>query len=76
MRSESHKGKNVKENWLVSIYYNNPRFFSFVVVGSEIGTGFLFILGKVPVLWEYKIFVAFVAFLNVVLTFKMFVNLH
>ena len=76
MGSKSHKGKNAKENWLVSIYYNNATVFAIVVPAAELGSGLTFVLGKVPVLWEYKAFLAFVAVLNAILAFKMFVNVH
>ena len=35
-KSESHKGKNDKENWLVGLYYNNKKIFMAACVGAEI----------------------------------------
>ena len=40
-----HKGKNKKENWLVSWYYNNATVFSIVVPGAEMGTVGLYVIG-------------------------------
>lgn len=47
MKSESHKGLNTDENFLIKFYYTNKIFFSTLVVGSETCTVFLFLLGKV-----------------------------
>lgn len=47
MKSESHKGKNKDENFLINFYYNNKLFFSTMVVGSETCTVFLYLYGKV-----------------------------
>lgn len=47
MKSESHKGLNKDEIFLIRYYYTNKIFFSTLVIGSESCTVFLFILGKV-----------------------------
>ena len=44
MSKVHHKGKNKKENWLVSIYYNNPVVFQIVVPGAEAGTVCLYVM--------------------------------
>ena len=46
MSKSHHKGKNRKENWLVSIYYNNPLVFKIVVPGAELGTGCLYVMAQ------------------------------
>lgn len=82
-----HKGKNSKENWLVSLYYNNSMVFKIVVLGAEVGTVCLYILSKeepkgVPPIHPLShikhdpIFKATTAVLTVILAFKMFVNVY
>jgi len=46
VKSESHKGKNKKENWLVGLYYNNYTVFMITCVGAEIGAVMLFLNAK------------------------------
>ena len=42
-KSESHKGKNKKENWLVGLYYNNHKVFMAACIGAEVASISLFI---------------------------------
>ena len=51
-KSESHKGKNTDENFLIRIYYTNKLFFSTMVVGGEAATVALYLFNKVPILAE------------------------
>ena len=69
-----HKGKNNKENWLVSIYYNNSAVFQIVVGGSEISTACLYLLAKSPEYGPNPLFQGLTAFLTLIMAFKMFVN--
>ena len=46
MKSESHKGKNSEENFIVHFYYNNKAFFITIVVCSEICSVFLIIMKR------------------------------
>mmetsp|Transcript_23018 Transcript_23018/g.30603 ORF Transcript_23018/g.30603 Transcript_23018/m.30603 type:complete len:143 (+) Transcript_23018:272-700(+) len=71
-----HKGKNQKENWLVSLYYNNPMVFQIVVPGAELGTAGLYVLAQSDTLAANAAFVAVTALLTAILVFKMFVNVH
>ena len=75
--SESHKGKNKKEGWLVGLYYNDKKVFMGTCVGAEIGSILCFIdqhtketLGK-NLWWNCLVY-----FWTLVLAFKMFVNCH
>ena len=45
-KSDGHKGKNKKENWLVGLYYNNKNVFEFTVLGAEIGAILLYVNAK------------------------------
>lgn len=46
VKSESHKGKNKKENWLVGLYYNNLTVFKITCIGAEVGAVMLFLNAK------------------------------
>ena len=74
--SSTHKGGNAKENWMVSIYYNNGTVFSTVCVGAEVATCFLFWLGKQPSLYDNMPFCILTGILTSIMAFKMFVNVH
>ena len=76
LKSESHKGKNAKENWLVSLYYNNTTLFQIVVGGAELGTGLLFVFGVYPWMWDILPLAVLEVVLLVILTFKMYVNVY
>jgi len=69
-----HKGKNSKENWLVSLYYNNSAVFQIVVGGAEISTACLYLCGKSPEHVPGPLFLVLTAFLTLIMAFKMFVN--
>ena len=75
-RSESHKGKNKKENWLVGLYYNNYRIFMFTCIGAEVAAIALYINVKQEWLQSNPLWILIVAFWTLVLSFKMFVNIH
>mmetsp|Transcript_45186 Transcript_45186/g.32993 ORF Transcript_45186/g.32993 Transcript_45186/m.32993 type:complete len:142 (-) Transcript_45186:41-466(-) len=74
MKSESHKGKNKDENFLIYIYYNNKLFFSTMVVGAEACTVFLYLLKKVPIFADNVLFLAVTAVLSLILATKMTIN--
>ena len=74
MKSDSHKGKNKKENFLVDFYYNNYTFFITLVTCSEVCSVFLVIMRKSEVFGNSTIAQAISAFLCLNLTTKMIIN--
>lgn len=48
MKSDSHKGKNEKEHWVVLYYYNNKKFFVMLIVGSEVAAVMLVFFKRSP----------------------------
>ena len=74
MRESSHKGKNKKENWLVSLYYNNDTVFKITVPGAECCSVVLFVQAHMVSLQSNTAWIALVALLTAILTFKMIVN--
>ena len=74
MKSDSHKGKNEKENFLVKFYYSNGLFFGICVVCSEIASVFLIILNKSSYIYSFKIAHVANVILVAILTTKMTIN--
>ena len=75
MKSESHKGKNKKENWLVQLYYDNYPFFCWQVVGAEGATITLFWAAKSDFIWNNLFMTYMLYFLVFTLCTKMVINL-
>ena len=76
LKSESHKGKNDKENFIVSYYYNNKIFFSMLVVLSEVCSVFLVLMKRWEALRGYSAAWVIAAFLIMNLSTKMFINVY
>mmetsp|Transcript_18328 Transcript_18328/g.17450 ORF Transcript_18328/g.17450 Transcript_18328/m.17450 type:complete len:123 (+) Transcript_18328:226-594(+) len=74
LKSESHKGKNTDENFLIYFYYNNKLFFSTMVIGAEACTVFLYLLNKMPALQENIPYLLLTAVLCMILSTKMLIN--
>lgn len=74
MKSESHKGLNKDENFLIKFYYTNKLFFSTLVIGSEACTVFLFVLGKVKYFQTNIPYLIFTGILACLMTIKMIIN--
>ena len=74
MKSESHKGKNTKENFLVHYYYNNNQFFMMIVVCSEVCSVFLVIMQRSKPFQESNVAYVTAAFLCLNLSTKMIIN--
>ena len=74
MKSESHKGKNTDENFLIDMYYNNFYFFATNVIGAEVCTVMLFLLAKVQFLRENIIILAIQTVFCGILACKMTIN--
>lgn len=70
----SHKGKNKKENALVSFYYNNPLFFQFICLAAEFSCICMFLMIYEPSWKENLPFMVVSVILISALTFKMIVN--
>ena len=75
MKSESHKGKNVKENFIVHYYYNNFKFFVSLIIFSEVCSVFLVVMKYSKTFAESNIAWAVAAFLCLNLTTKMIINI-
>ena len=74
MKSESHKGKNRDEIFIIDLYYNNKLFFSTLVIGSEACTVFLYILGKVAFFQTFLPYIIVCVILSLIMATKMLVN--
>ena len=74
MKAESHKGKNKDENFIINLYYNNPIFFSTLVIGSEACTVVLYIVGKVAYFQTFLPTVLLATVLSLIMSTKMLVN--
>ena len=61
LKSESHKGKNKNENFIVHYYYTNYYFFVSLVVFSEVAAVFGWTLIVIPSLKKYLGFVFIIA---------------
>ena len=61
LKSESHKGKNTNENFIVHYYYNNYYFFVSLVVFSEVAAVFGWTLIMIPSLKSYLGFIFIIA---------------
>ena len=76
MKSDSHKGKNEKENFIVQYYYDNYIFFCTLVVCAELCSGALVIYDRSETLKLYVLYQLITAFLSLNLAVKMFINCH
>ena len=75
MKETSHKG-STKTNWLVGLYYKSYPIFATTVAGTEVGAVLLMINAKSEY-WSQNIgFQIVTAIFSMIMTFKMFVNLH
>ena len=74
MKSESHKGKNEKENFLVNFYYNNVPFFMMIVVCSEVCSVVLIVMKRSALFYDTAIMWPITALLCLNLTTKMIIN--
>ena len=76
VKSESHKGKNDKENFIVSYYYNNKVFFMTLVTLSEVCSVFMVLMKRSETLRSYSAAWVVAAFLMLNLSTKMFINIY
>ena len=74
MKSESHKGKNEKENFLVKYYYENYYFFIAIVFGAEICSVFLVVMEKSEWFYDHILTWLIATCLCLSLTVKMIIN--
>ena len=74
VKSESHKGKNKRENWLVGLYYNNLTVFKITCIGAEVGAVMLFLNAKWKAVQNLLIWKIALIVMSSILAFKMFVN--
>ena len=74
MKSESHKGKNEKENFLVKYYYENFYFFITIVFGAEICSVFLVVMEKSEWFYDHILTWLCATFLCIALFIKMVIN--
>ena len=74
MKSDSHKGKNKKENLIVHYYYNVYWFFVMIVWCSEIATVVLVIMKWQKGLQENLFMILLTGFLCLNLSTKQFIN--
>ena len=78
MKSDSHKGKNKNELWLVRFYYEKNGFFQFVCVAAEFCPGAVLVWLKATGKYgwvDHPVYYALTAFLSAVLTLKMYINI-
>ena len=74
LKSDSHKGKNKKENFVVEYYYNNKAFFILLVVGAEVAAVMLIIMKRSEFFQTSQVAKAVTAFMVCCLSTKMFIN--
>ena len=74
MKSDSHKGKNKKENFIVDFYYNKYWFFVMIVVCSELSTAFLVAMAQSKWAQESVVMHLITGFLCINLSTKMVIN--
>ena len=76
MKSDSHKGKNQEENFIVKYYYSNYFFFCCLVVCAELCSGFLVIYDRSDILKLNALYRIITGYLCLNLSLKMFINYY
>mmetsp|Transcript_13097 Transcript_13097/g.22107 ORF Transcript_13097/g.22107 Transcript_13097/m.22107 type:complete len:182 (+) Transcript_13097:200-745(+) len=74
LKSDSHKGKNKRENVIVHYYYNVKWFFGMIVICAEASSVTLLLLARVPALRDSLFCKLLCAFFTLNLATKMIIN--
>ena len=74
MKSDSHKGKNEREHFIVQFYYSNKTFFITLIVCSEIAAVMLIVFNRSEFVQTSQIYKLVMLFMISCLATKMFIN--
>ena len=76
-KNQSHKNMNdPSENCLVRLYYSNFAFFALIATGADTALILSFLYGRFPLAREYQLFRILTAFGQIIICFKMFININ